>query len=72
MFKKIGITKEGESNKANYELQSLLNESSSDDEKNNDDEDSEDEEEFDETNDTIDLNMFDDSPGQLLMPEEEK
>lgn len=44
IFKKIGITQEGE-NKANYELQSLLNESSSDDEKNNDDEDSNDDEE---------------------------
>ena len=76
IFKKIGISKEGESNKANYELQSLLNESSSDDEKNQDDEDSNDDEE---TGDTefdsallIDLDGDTANPGQLLIPEEEK
>lgn len=73
VFKKIGISKDGENNKANYELQSLLNESSSDDEKNNDDEDSNDDEETGETEDLlIDLDIGGDTRGQLLMPEEEK
>ena len=77
IFKKIGIIK-GEDNKANYELQSLLNESSSDDDgKNNDDEDSNDDEDtgdtdFDASALLIDLDVGGDTPGQMLMPEEEK
>lgn len=77
IFKKIGISKDGESNKANYELQSLLNESSSDDEKNNDDDDSIDDEEtgyteFDASAMLIDLDVGDDTHKQLTMHEEEK
>jgi len=55
----------------------LLNESSSDEDKNNDDEDSNDDEEtvdtdFDASALLIDLDIGGDTPGQMLMPEEEK
>lgn len=86
IFKKIGISSEGEGDKKdkNYELQSLLNESSSDDENKADDEeeDSEDEETGDTDFDDSALHVGIDiesggrdsiqSSDQLLMQEELK